>query len=122
MVILAMKLVSVLMWSHALVLAVFWLRAVGSADRKSHVGHFVDLVAALVPVSCALVAMVMLGGVLGLPSIVGVLFICLPAGVVLVLCLELRRIEGGGMPRLEGLRLALSLCLAVGVLAGRGGI
>lgn len=117
----AMKLASVLLWSYAAVLLVVWVRAVARQDRRAHVGHFIELMAACVPLSCALVGMVMLGGVLGLPAVVGIVFVMLPAGVVVALSLEVRRI-GGVSDRAEGLRLALSLALALGVIAGRGGI
>ncbi len=122
MVVTLMKLASVLLWSHAVVLLIAWVRAVGAEDRRSHIGHFVELMAALVPLSCAAVALVMLGGVIGLPSVVGLLFLFLPAGVVVALSMELRRVEHGGSDRLESLRLAATLCLAIGVTAGRGGI
>ncbi|WP_425090594.1 hypothetical protein [Tropicimonas sp. S265A] len=117
----AMKLASVLLWSYAIVLVVFWVRAVAAQDRKSHVGHFIELLACLVPLSCALVAMVMVGAVIGIPSVVGFLFILLPAGVVVALSLEVRRVEGAS-DTLESWRLGLALCLAIGVIAGRGGI
>jgi len=116
-----MKLVSVLLWSYALVLAFFWVRAVAREDRKTHVAHFVELLAAFVPLSCAAVVLVMAGALIGLPSVVGVLFVLLPAGAVIALSQEVRRVEGES-DRHEGLRLGLSLCLACGVIASRGGL
>ncbi|MDJ0995432.1 MAG: hypothetical protein QNI90_17780 [Dinoroseobacter sp.] len=122
MVVTVMKFASLLMWSYAAILLVCWVRAVGAQDRKTHIGFFVELMAALVPLSCAAVVLVMLGAVIGLPSVVGVLFVMLPAGVVVSLGIEVRRIEHGASDRLESLRLAASLCLAFSVIAGRGGI
>lgn len=112
---------SVLLWSCALVLALVWVRTVARTHRSEHIGHFLELLAALVPLSCAVVGLVLLGGVVGLPSIVGFLFVFLPAGVVIALHLELRRIEGP-RPDRDRLRALLGLGLAAVVLAGRGGV
>ncbi|MEM9392536.1 MAG: hypothetical protein AAGA38_01665 [Pseudomonadota bacterium] len=122
MVVTVMKFASVLLWSYALVLLVAWLRAVAADDPKTHIAHFVDLMAALVPLSCAVVIIVMLGAVVGLPSVVGLLFVALPAGFVWILAMDVRRVEQSGARGPESLRLAATLCLAFGVIAGRGGL
>ena len=76
-----MKFASVLMWSYVAVLALVWLRSVARQHRSEHIGHFLELMAGLVPISCAVVILVLIGGVVGLPSVVGILFVFLPAGV-----------------------------------------
>jgi hypothetical protein len=117
----AMKFISVLMWSYAVVLAAVWVRRVARTPRSEHVGHFLELLAGLVPLSCAAVALVLVGGVIGLPSVVGFLFVFLPVGVVVALHFEVRRIEEA-RPDLDRVRVLLGLGLATAVLVARGGV
>lgn len=117
----AMKFASVLMWSYVAVLALVWLRSVARQHRSEHIGHFLELMAGLVPISCAVVVLVLVGGVVGLPSVVGILFVFLPAGVAIALHLEVRRIETAP-PALHRLRALISVGLAAVILYGRGGL
>lgn len=110
--------VATLLWAYALVLAVSWFRAVARDDRKAHVGHFVSLMGAMVPFSASVIALVFIGGTLGLPSVVVFLAVLLPAGLVTALQLEVSRMTG---PRLdwEARRVAFGLCLGVALIVWR---
>lgn len=116
-----MKFLSVLSWSAAAVLFAGWLRTVARMPRLDHVGHAVDLLAGLVPLACAVVLVVLAGGLIGLPSVVGFVFVFLPVGLALTLFIELRRIEGA-VPAKDRWRAGLSLGLAASVLLARGGL
>ncbi|MCV6596432.1 MAG: hypothetical protein OIF40_05025 [Mangrovicoccus sp.] len=119
--ILIVKFCSLMLWCYAAVLTVAWFRAVGAEDQKTHVGHFVGLMGVFVPLSSLLVFSVFAGAMLGLPSIIPILAVVLPAGLVIGLQLEVSRICLSS-ERMELIRLGCTLCLTMAVLAWRGGI
>ncbi len=119
--ILTIKLVSLLLWSYAAVLTVAWFRAVGSEDKRTHIGHFVSLMGVFVPISSSFVMLLLIAGFLGLPSMVALLFVLVPAGLVVGLQLEVSRLQSSN-ERIEATRLGLTLALAVGVMLWRGGL
>lgn len=110
-----------MLWCYAAVLLVAWFRAVGAEDQKTHVGHFLGLMGVFVPLSCALVFVVFLGALLGLPSVIAVLVLLVPAGLVVGLQLEISRLTASS-DRVEMLRLGITLALTLVVLVWRGGI
>jgi len=112
-------LTATLLWCHAAVLGAAWARAVARSERRYHVGHVVSLLGELVPMAVAVVLLVFAGSFLGLPSVVVFLAIVYPAGLVLGLVFEVRRICDPS-PAAEAARLAASLVLAVLVLGYRG--
>lgn len=119
--VLIIKFCSLVLWCYAVVLTVSWFRAVGAQDLKTHVGHFVALMGVFVPLSCLLVFIVFLGGILGLPSVIALLVVLVPAGLVVGLQLEVSRLETSDQ-RIEILRLGLTLFLTLAVITWRGGI
>lgn len=119
--VLIIKLCSLLLWCYAIVLTVAWFRAVGAENQNTHVGHFLGLMGVFVPLSCVLVFVVFLGSVLGMPSVIALLVVLVPAGLVIGLQLEVSRLTASS-ERTELLRLGLTLGLALVVLAWRGGI
>lgn len=119
--VIVIKLVSLLLWSYAAVLAVAWVRAVGAEDTQTHVGHFVSLVGVFVPISCGFVMLLLIAGFVGLPSMVGLLFVLVPAGVVVGLQLEVSRLRES-TERIEAMRLAMTLGIAASVVLWRGGL
>lgn len=119
--VLVIKFCSLMLWCYATVLTVAWFRAVGGEDRKTHVGHFVSLMGVFVPLSCLLVLVVFLGAILGLPSVIALLVVLVPAGLVVGLQLEVSRLTVS-TERVEMLRLGLTLCLTLSVIVWRGGV
>lgn len=119
--VLIIKFCSLMLWCYAIVLTVAWFRAVGAEDEKTHVGHFLGLMGVFVPLSCALVFVVFMGAMLGLPSVIAVLVVLVPAGLVVGLQLEISRLTASS-ERVEMLRLGITLAMALAVLAWRGGI
>lgn len=113
------KFASLLFWSCALVLALVRVHTVARTRRSEHIGHFLVRLTGLVPLSCAMVGLVLLRRVVNLPSIVGFLFMFLRAGFVIALHLELRRIVRP-QPDRDRLQALLGLGLAAVVLTGRG--
>lgn len=119
--VLIIKFCSLLLWCYAIVLSVAWFRAVGADDKRTHVGHFLGLMGVFVPLSCVLVFVVFLGAMLGLPSVVAILAVLVPAGLVVGLQLEISRLTASS-ERVEILRLGITLGMTLAVLAWRGGI
>lgn len=119
--VLVIKFCALLLWCYALVLTVEWFRAVGSKDRKTHVGHFLGLMGVLVPLSCALVMFAFAGAFMGLPSVIALLVILVPAGLVVGLQLEIRKLRETS-EEVEMLRLGITLGLTGLVLLWRGDI
>jgi len=119
--ILIVKFCSLMLWCYAAVLTVAWFRAVGAEDQKTHVGHFVGLMGVFVPLSSLLVFTVFAGAMFGAPSIIAVLAVLLPAGLVVGLQLEVSRIRLS-TERMELIRLGTTLCLTLMVVVWRGGI
>lgn len=119
--VLVIKFCALLLWCYAAVLAVAWFRAVRAEDTTRHVGHVISLLGVFVPLSCLLVIVVFLGAMLGLPSVVALLAVLVPAGLVVGLQLEVNRLTVSN-ERVEMLRLGLTLCLALSVIVWRGGI
>ncbi|MCA8882407.1 MAG: hypothetical protein KDA50_01410 [Rhodobacteraceae bacterium] len=115
------KLFSLILWCHAAVLVVAWFRAVARCDVKTHVGAFVALMGALVPVSSGLVLVVLAGATLGLPSAVAFLAILIPGGLAVALNGEVARL--GPYPQgVEAGRVAVSLLLFLAALIAKGGL
>ncbi|MCA8878719.1 MAG: hypothetical protein KDA73_01930 [Rhodobacteraceae bacterium] len=117
--ILIVKFTAMLLWCHAAVLSAAWVRAVARSDHKSHIGHFVSLVGELVPMAAAAVVLIFGGALLGFPSVVVVLTVVVPAGVVLAFLFEVDRLSDAGQ-RVEAQRLAATLAMAVILVALRG--
>ena len=119
--VLIIKLCSLMLWCYAMVLTVAWFRAVGAEDQKTHVGHFLGLMGVFVPFSCLLVFVVFLGAMLGMPSVIAVLVVLVPAGLVVGLQLEVSRLT---IPseRTELKRFGITLLMTLAVLGIRGGI
>lgn len=113
-------LTAMFLWCHAAILLVAWVRAVARTGRRNHVGHFVSLAGEMVPMVAGVVILVFLGAFIGLPSVVVFLAVVFPAGIVVALLFEMRRLEGVARAR-EARRLALALGLAGGVFMLRGG-
>ncbi len=112
------ELCATFLWAYALVLATSWLRSVAAEDPGGHVGHFVSLMAVLVPVSSGVVLLVFMGSFLGLPSVVAILALVVPAGLAASLQLEVSRLRQSGWQS-ELRRLGLAGALAGAWLAWR---
>lgn len=119
--VLTLKLISLLLWTYALVLAFAWFRAVGAEHRSTHVAHFVSLMGVFVPISSSFVMILLIAATLGLPSVVALLFVAVPAGIVVGLQLEVSRLRQS-TERTEAMRLATTLALAAGAILWRGGL
>lgn len=70
------------LWCYAGVLLFGWFRAVRRTEENMHVGHFATLMGELVPGAVVAVITVMVGAVVGLPSVVVFISFIVPAGLV----------------------------------------
>ena len=59
-----------ILWCHAAVLAWEWLGTLRRASQNDKVGHVVSLLGAFVPVVVTYITVVLVGAVIGLPSMV----------------------------------------------------
>lgn len=119
--ILILQAIAMFLWCYTLVLGVAWFRAVGAEDRRTHVGHFVSLMAVFVPISCSFVLFTFLCAYLQIAELVLALFVLVPAGLVLGLQLEVSRLTGS-TDRLELTRLGTTACLFGAILLWQGGL
>lgn len=113
--------IALVLWCYGAILLLAWVRAVAREDDRLHVAHFVSLMAVLVPVSVAMVCLIMVGGTLGLPSVVVFLALLTPGGLVVALQLEVSRLTAPS-PQTDLARLGATLLLAAVVLYARGGL
>lgn len=106
--------VATILWCHVLVLTVAWFRAVAREELQTHVAHFTTLMGVMVPIVSGFLAVVFLGKILGLPSVVVLLAVIVPAGLVVALQLEVSRLAPSAVSaEIWRLTLALGLGLAV---------
>lgn len=110
--------IATLLWCYAAVLLIAWVHAVAREDRRMHVAHFVQLLGALVPVVAIFVLMIFIGATFGIPIVVVLLAVLLPAGLVVAFQLEVMRLAGSGW-RLELTRLGIAVALSGVVFAWR---
>ena len=78
-----------ILWCHAAALAWEWLGTLRRASQNDKVGHVVSLLGAFVPVVVTYIAVVLVGAVIGLPSMVVFLALIVPGGLVFRLRMEL---------------------------------
>ena len=103
------------LWCYAGVLLAGWLRAVARDDMRMHVSHVVSMLGVLVPVVSVFVLLIFAGGVLGIPFVVVILALIVPAGLVIAFQLELSRLVPSTWTR-EALRLAVASVLATAMV------
>ena len=110
--------VATFLWCYAAVLLIAWFRAVAREERRMHVAHFVQLMGVLVPVVSVFVLLIFVGAAFGIPIVVVLLAVLVPAGLVIAFHLEVSRLTGSGL-RPELTRLGMALALSGIVFAWR---
>ena len=98
------------LWAYALILAIAWFRAVGRDGLETHVGHFVSLMAVMVPCVAVSLLIVLLAGGIGLTVLAPLLIITMPGGLVVSFQLEVSRLTTSTLER-ELVRLGLAAVL-----------
>ncbi|MEL6170087.1 MAG: hypothetical protein AAFR35_15480 [Pseudomonadota bacterium] len=98
------------LWCYTGVLTVAWFRTVAREQVRTHVGHFVSLMGVFVPVMSSAVALVLIGGFVGIPWVILILAVGVPGGLAVGLQLEISRI-GGSELRVEMIRLGIAAAL-----------
>ena len=111
-----------LLWCHGTVLLWEWGGQLRRHPGSERVALVVGLLGALVPVVVGFVAVVFVGAVVGLPSVVALLALIVPVGLAIAMRVELAGLTGGTLWRLSGerRRILATLGLVVVVLAIRG--
>lgn len=83
------EIIATILWCHAALLALEWLGTLRRASQNDKVGHVVSLLGAFVPVVVTYITVVLVGAVIGLPSMVVFLALIVPGGLVFGLRMEL---------------------------------
>ena len=110
--------VATALWCYAAVLALEWFGTLRRAPHNDKVGHVVSLLGALVPAVVLYILVVLVGGVVGLPSVVVFLALIVPGGLVFGLRIALAD-EGPVTSRQERQRALWSAALLALVIAYR---
>lgn len=113
------KLVALLLWCYAGLLAIAWVRAVANSGQRNHVSHVVGLLGELVPPIAILLVVIMIGSVVGLPSVVVFISVLFPAGLIFAFVTELHNLIAPTR-KAEITRIAVAALLAVLYLLWRG--
>lgn len=69
-----------LLWTYTVLTALAWLNYARRLDRSAHIPAAAELITHLVPAMIALVLTVLVGALIGLPSVVALIAILFPAG------------------------------------------
>ncbi|MEJ6391746.1 hypothetical protein V8J82_00680 [Gymnodinialimonas sp. 2305UL16-5] len=114
--------IATLLWCYAALTGAAWLARARRLDQRQHVPVFTELLGHLVPAMILLVGVVLVGALVGLPSVVVFIAVLFPAGLAYGLHMalnDLRDTEQIAL-RTEFLRVGLALLLAALVIVWRG--
>lgn len=111
--------VATLLWSYAAVTFAAWAGHLRRADRRVRVTHVFDLVANLVPAMITLLLVVLVGAVIGLPSVVVIIAVLFPAGLAFGIHMSLNEIREGATLTGELGRIALAFAIGAAVIWAR---
>jgi len=83
------EIIATILWCHAALLALERIGTLRRAAQNEKAGHVVSLLGAFVPVVVTYITVVLVGAVIGLPSMVVFLALIVPGGLVFGLRMEL---------------------------------
>ncbi|QXT38820.1 hypothetical protein [Gymnodinialimonas ceratoperidinii] len=108
-----------LLWSYAALTALVWALHLRREDQGAHVPAMTELLSHLVPAMIILVVVVLVGALIGLPSVVAFIALLFPAGLAYGFHMALTDLRDTPTGRQDLPRLALSLGLAAVVITFR---
>ncbi len=105
------------LWTYTALTLLAWINLTRRLPRGAHVAAVVDLLGHLVPAMIALVAVVLIGALAGLPSVVALIALLFPAGTAYGTHMALGDATEASASALP--RIAATLVIAAGVIAWR---
>jgi hypothetical protein len=110
--------VATLLWCYAGVTLLAWGGHLSRSDPRLRVAHVAEMIANLVPAMITLVVVVLVGAVIGLPSVVVLIAVLFPAGLAFGLHMALNEIRGEAPASwtAEIARLALAFAIGAAVI------
>ncbi|NKX45885.1 hypothetical protein [Roseicyclus persicicus] len=115
----AVEAIATLLWAYAGVTFLAWARHLTRAEHRQRVPHVIDLIANLVPAMILLLVVVLVGAVIGLPSVVVLIAVLFPAGLAWGAQMALNDIRETATPAAEAARIALALAIGSAVIWAR---
>ena len=107
------------LWTYAALTGASWLIHARRLDTGAHVPAAVELLTHLVPAMIALVCVVLLGALIGLPSIVALIALLFPAGLAYGSHMALTEIRDAATSRQDLPRLAATLITSAAIITYR---
>lgn len=107
------------LWTYTALTFAAWLAQVVRLPQGAHVAAVTELITHLVPAMIALVVVVLLGALIGLPSVVAFIAILFPAGTAYGTHTALVELRDAPTSRRDGPRLALTVMIASVLIAMR---
>jgi hypothetical protein len=105
------------LWAYMGVMLVIWIRHWVRASRQNHIPIAMDLLLNLVPAMAILVGVILVGSVVGLPSVVALIAILFPMGLCYGLYTSLADLEASTTHIPQHVRrIGLSLGIAIVVI------
>lgn len=111
--------IATLLWSYTALTLLAWITHTARLDRSHHVAALTDLITHLVPAMIGLVALVLIGAFIGLPSVVAFIAILFPAGTAYATHMALTEARDAPLNRADLPRLAATLAFAMALIAYR---
>ncbi len=110
--------IATILWVYALAGLAEWVWRLGRAETRTHVGHVAELLLNLVPVMVLLIATVMVGSIVGLPSVVVFIAVLFPSGLAYAAYQSLNDMRRAVL-RVEVIRLLIVLIVAAALIYWR---
>ncbi len=109
------------LWTYAALAGASWLNAARQLETRGHIPALAELLGNLVPAMILLVIVVLVGALVGLPSVVVLIALLFPAGLAYGLHMSLRDLIDHPPPNATLIRIGLSLIIGAGVILLRQG-
>ncbi len=107
------------LWVYAALAFAHWLIRTARLDRRQHIPALTDLLGHLVPAMILLVLTVLIGALVGLPSVVAFIALLFPAGLAYGTHMALHELDPPPTPPQTIARTAAALLLAALIIAQR---
>lgn len=108
--------VATILWVYAGFALAEWIARVARMERRFHIPSTADLLGNLVPAMIMLVIVVLLGSLIGLPSVVVLIAVLFPAGLAFGAHMALNDLRSEADLPWEVARILLSFVVAGGVI------
>ncbi|OAN84530.1 hypothetical protein A8B78_06635 [Jannaschia sp. EhC01] len=108
-----------LLWSYTALTGTVWALHLRALPKGAHIAAGVELLTHLVPAMIVLVAVVLIGALIGLPSVVAFIAILFPAGCAYGTHMALVEVRDAPSSRRDLPRLALTVFVAAAIITYR---